>query len=75
MSQNQNQTQPVNLVQKMDDFFKGHIQQAKDIVNDPGFDKLHPALKLCFKMQVPTAEFAYTAFVKLAKDSGYEIKD
>lgn len=48
---------------------------SQEIVNDPEFENLHPSLKLCFKMQVPAAEFAYNAFIRLAKDSGYEIKD
>lgn len=75
MSQKQNPTQPANLVDRMSDYFKSHIQISQEIVNDPEFENLHPSLKLCFKMQVPAAEFAYNAFIRLAKDSGYEIKD
>lgn len=75
MSQNQSPTQTTNLVDKMCDYFKSHIQLSQEIVNDPEFENLHPSLKLCFSMQVPAAELAYNAFTRLAKDTGYETKD
>lgn len=75
MSQKQNPTQSADLVDRMNDYFKSHIQISQEIVNDPEFENLHPSLRLCFKMQVPAAEFAYNAFIRLVKDSGYEVKD
>lgn len=71
----QKKTQPADLVQQMADYFNSHKQIAQDIINNPEFENLHPAMKLSFQMQLPAAEFAYNAFTKLAKDSGYEIKD